>query len=60
MADEIKDLIDGTDFNFKDAKVPRLQQLSRRLQALVGKMPEVNAEVNSGRSLSNHMLLPKH
>ena len=45
MADEIKELIDGTDFNFKDAKVPRLQQPSRRLQALVGEMPEVNAEV---------------
>ena len=45
MADEIKELIDGTDFNFKDAKVPRLQQPSRRLQALIGEMPEVNAEV---------------
>ena len=45
MADEIKELIDSTDFNFKDAKLPRLQQPLRRLQALVGKMPEVNAEV---------------
>ena len=45
MADEIKELIDGTDFNFKYAKVPRPQQSSRRLQALVGEMPEVNAEV---------------
>ena len=25
MADEMKELIDGTDFNFKDANVPRLQ-----------------------------------
>ena len=45
MAGEIKELIDGTDFNFKDAKVPILRQPSRRLQALVGEMPEVNAEV---------------
>ena len=39
MADEIKELIDGTafiHFNFKDAKIPRLQQPSRQLQALVG------------------------
>jgi hypothetical protein len=45
MADEIKELIEDTDFNFEDAKVPRLRQPSRRLQALVGEMPEVNAEV---------------
>ena len=45
MAGEIKELIEGTDFNFKDAKVPILRQPSRRLQALVGEMPEVNAEV---------------
>ena len=44
MADEMKELIDGTDFNFKDANVPRLQQPSRRLQAIVGEMPEVNAK----------------
>ena len=53
MADEIKELIDGTDFNFKDAKVPRLQQPSRRLQCRSG-VP------NSRRSLLYHMLLPKH
>ena len=45
MAGEIKELIEGTDFIFKDAKVPILRQPSRRLQALVGEMPEVNAEV---------------
>ena len=45
MAGEIKELIEGTDFSFKDAKVPILRQPSRRLQALVGEMPEVNAEV---------------
>ena len=45
MADEMKELIEDTDFNFEDAKVPRLRQPSRRLQALVGEMPEVNAEV---------------
>ena len=44
-ADEIKELIEDTDFNFKDVKVPRHRQPSRRLQALVGKMTEVNAEV---------------
>ena len=44
MADKIKQLIEDTDFNFEDAKVPRLRQPSHRLQAL-GKMPEVNAEV---------------
>ena len=44
-AGEIKELIEGTDFNFKDAKVPILRQPSRRLQVLVGEMPEVNAEV---------------
>ena len=45
MAGEIKELIEGTDFNFKDAKVPILRQPSRRLQTLVGEMPEVNAEM---------------
>ena len=45
MAGEIKELIEDTDFNFKDAKVPILRQPLRRLQALVGEMPEVNAEV---------------
>jgi hypothetical protein len=45
MADEIKQLIKDTDFNFEDAKVPRLRQPSRQLQALVGEMPEVNTEV---------------
>ena len=35
MEGEIKELIEGTDFNFKDAKVPILRQPSRRLQALV-------------------------
>ena len=45
MAGEIKELIEGTDFNFKDAKVPIPRQPSRRLPALVGEMPEVNAEV---------------
>jgi hypothetical protein len=44
MADEIKQLIEDTDFNFEDAKVARLRQPSHRLQVL-GKMPEVNAEV---------------
>ena len=44
MADEMKELIDGTDFNFKDANVPRLQQPSRRLQEIVGEIPEVNAK----------------
>ena len=53
MADEIKELIEGTDFNFKDAKVPILRQPSRRLQALVGEMPEVNAE-GCLQQLSNH------
>jgi hypothetical protein len=45
MADEIKELVEDTDFNLEDAKVPRLRQPSHRLQALVGEMPEVNAEV---------------
>ncbi|CAB4037345.1 Zinc finger MYM-type 1, partial [Paramuricea clavata] len=45
IADEIKQLIKDTDFNFEDAKVPRLRQPSRRLQALVGEIPQVNAEV---------------
>ena len=45
MAGEIKELIEDTGFNFKDAKVPILRQPSRRMQALVGEMPEVNAEM---------------
>ncbi|XP_028406200.1 zinc finger MYM-type protein 1-like [Dendronephthya gigantea] len=53
MADKIKEQIEGTDFNFKDAKVPRLKQPSRRLQTLVGEMPEVNAEVEY-RTVEDH------
>ncbi|XP_046856212.1 zinc finger MYM-type protein 1-like [Xenia sp. Carnegie-2017] len=47
IAHKIKEQIEGTEFNFKDAKVPRFQQPSRRLQALVGEMAEVNAEVEN-------------
>ncbi|XP_028412053.1 zinc finger MYM-type protein 1-like [Dendronephthya gigantea] len=53
MADKIKEQIEGADFNFKDAKVPRLKQPSRRLQTLVGEMPEVNAEVEY-RTVEDH------
>lgn len=40
MAQQIKKEIEGTEFTFKDAKVPRTKP-SRRLQALVGEAPEV-------------------
>ena len=61
MADEIKELIEGTDFNFKDAKVPRLRQPSRRLQALVGEMPEVNAvEYRAAEDLDKIVAEMKH
>ena len=54
MAGEIKELIEGTDFNFKDAKVPMLRQPSRRLQALVGEMSELNAEVAYRTAAEDH------
>jgi hypothetical protein len=61
MADEIKELIEGTYFNFKDAKVPRLRQPSRRLQALVGEMPEVNAvEYRAAEDLDKIVAEMKH
>ncbi|CAB4033056.1 zinc finger MYM-type 1-like [Paramuricea clavata] len=41
----LKELIEDTDFNFEDAKVPRLRPPSRWLQALVGETPKVNAQV---------------
>ncbi|XP_046858818.1 sucrase-isomaltase, intestinal-like [Xenia sp. Carnegie-2017] len=47
IAHKIKEQIEGTEFNFKDAKVPRFQQPSRRLQALVGEMAEIVAEMKS-------------
>lgn len=41
VVQQIKKEIEGTEFTFKDAKVPRTKP-SRRLQALVGEAPEVN------------------
>ena len=41
MAQQIKEEIEGTEFTFKDAKVPRAKP-SRRIQTLINESPEVN------------------
>ena len=41
MAQQIKEEIEGTEFTFKDANVPRTKP-SRQIQALVNESPEVN------------------
>ena len=52
MAEEIKKGIDGTEFTFREAEVPRKELIrsSRRPQALVSETPEANDEVQNRTS----------
>ena len=52
IADQIKKGIEGTQFSFKDAKVPRTTP-SHRLQALVNETPERNQKVQN-RTAEDH------
>ena len=52
MAEEIKKGIDGTEFTFREAEVPRKELIrpSRRPHALVSEMPKANDEVQNRTS----------
>ena len=52
MVEEIKKGIDGTEFTFREAEVPRKELIrpSRRPQALVGETPKANDEVQNRTS----------
>ena len=52
MAEEIKKGIDGTEFTFREAEVPRKELIrpSRRPQALVSETPKANDEVQNRTS----------
>ena len=52
MVQQIKKGIEGTQFTFIDAKVPRAKPL-RRLQALVNEAPEVN-DAMQNRTTEDH------
>lgn len=50
----MKKIIDNTRFTFKEARLPRKRQVSRRLQALSGEATDTNAPINITDNVKDH------